>query len=298
MRINVKRRLMRQLKITERITRRDDESLERYMQDVSKEEMISHHEEADLSKRIKQGDKEALNKLVRANLRFVISVAKQYQNQGLPLQDLITEGNIGLIKAAQRFDETKGFKFISYAVWWIRQSIVQAITEHARIVRLPLNKISNISKVNKMMAKLEQDNERELDIHQIAEETGLSIEDVNNAILFSTRAVSLDASIPNSDNSDTTLLDLLCVSETNNVDKPLEYESLQKDLNRLLQTLPKREIEIINNIYGLNGMQPISLDEVAKKLNITKERVRQIRDKIITKLRYSQKSKLLKMYIA
>lgn len=287
---------MRQLRITAKITKRDDASLERYMQDVSKEEMISHYEEAELAKKIKQGDAEALNKLVKANLRFVISVAKQYQNQGLPLQDLITEGNIGLIKAAQRFDETKGFKFISYAVWWIRQSIIQAITEQARIVRLPLNKISNISKVNKIYSKLEQYAEREIDIQEIAEECGLSVEEVNTAIMFSTRSVSLDAPVSN-DNSDTTLLDLMYMDEDSKVDKALEYESLKKDLNRILKNLPEREYEIVNNIYGLNGAQALSLDEIAKKFNITKERVRQIKDRVIIKLRYFSKSKLLKMYI-
>jgi RNA polymerase primary sigma factor len=290
---------MRSLKITQRITRRDEASLERYLSEVSKEEMISYHEETELAKKIRQGDKEALNKLVRANLRFVISVAKQYQNQGLSLQDLITEGNIGLIKAAQRFDETKGFKFISYAVWWIRQSILQAIAEQSRIVRLPLNKIADISKVNKVVAKLEQEQERELDIVDIAEACDMSVEDVNAALMFTTRSASLDAPLSSSDDSGT-LADVLISEENINEmpDKELEKESLRQDIQRIIKTLPEREAEILSAAYGLNRNYPLSLDEIAKKFNISKERARQIKDKALMKLKMNNKTKVLKMYIA
>lgn len=288
---------MKQLKITPKITKREDVSLERYMAEVSKEEMITYHEEVELAKRIKQGDREALNKLVRANLRFVISVAKQYQNQGLPLQDLITEGNIGLIKAAQRFDETKGFKFISYAVWWIRQSILQAIAEHSRIVRLPLNRVSNISKVNRMISKIEQEEERDLTMYEIAEECGLSVDEVNEALMFNARTSSLDAPVVSSEDP-VTLLDLLAVEEIALPDVELEKESLKEDVSRVIQTLPEREAEILKAAYGLNGFQAMSLDEIAKKFNLTRERVRQIKDKAIMKLRYFSKNKILRMYIA
>lgn len=290
---------MRSLKITQRITQRDEASLERYMSEVSKEEMISYHEEVELAKRIRQGDKEALNKLVRANLRFVISVAKQYQNQGLPLQDLITEGNIGLIKAAQRFDETKGFKFISYAVWWIRQSILQAIAEQSRVVRLPLNKIADISRVNKTISKIEQDQERELDIAEIAEACDMSVEDINTALMFTQRTTSLDAPLSSSDDSGT-LIDILISEESTNEmpDKELEKESLKEDIQRIIKTLPEREAEILSAAYGLNRNYPLSLDEIAKKYKISKERARQIKDKALMKLKMSSKTKVLKMYIA
>lgn len=290
---------MRSLKITQRITQRDEASLERYMSELSKEEMISYHEEVELAKRIRQGDKEALNKLVRANLRFVISVAKQYQNQGLPLQDLITEGNIGLIKAAQRFDETKGFKFISYAVWWIRQSILQAIAEQSRVVRLPLNKIADISRVNKTISKIEQDQERELDIAEIAEACDMSVEDINTALMFTQRTTSLDAPLSSSDDSGT-LIDILISEESTNEmpDKELEKESLKEDIQRIIKTLPDREAEILSAAYGLNRNYPLSLDEIAKKYKISKERARQIKDKALMKLKMNTKTKVLKMYIA
>lgn len=289
---------MKQFRITQKITKRDETSIEKYLRDVSKQEMITYHEEVELAKKIKMGDEEALNKLVKANLRFVISVAKQYQNQGIPLQDLITEGNIGLIKAAQRFDETKGFKFISYAVWWIRQSILQAIAEHSRIVRLPLNRVSNISKVNKIISKIEQDKEKEVDIYEIAEACDMNIEDVKDAILFNNRAVSLDAPVSNSSES-TTLLDLIASDECYNYpDKELEKESLKQDLRRIIKSLSPREAEILTAAYGLDGGRELSLDELAQKFNISKERVRQIKDKAIMRLRCYPKNKLLKMYIA
>lgn len=267
------------------------------MMEVSKEEMITYHEEIELAKRIKNGDHKALDKLVRANLRFVISVAKQYQNMGIPLADLITEGNIGLIKAAQRFDETKGFKFISYAVWWIRQSILQAIAEQSRIVRLPSNRIATIAKVNKLISKLEQDEERDLDIHEIAEESDLSVEEVHEALMFNNRHSSLDAPVSTSDDS-ATLLDLIATNDHTAPDHVLEQESLKQDLQRLIQSLPEREAEILSDSYGLNGFYPLSLDEIAHKYQISKERVRQIRDKAIMKLKYFSKNKILRMYIA
>lgn len=288
---------MKQLKILPKITHRDEASLERYMSEVSKEEMITYHEEVELAKRIKQGDQEALNKLVRANLRFVISVAKQYQNQGLSLQDLITEGNIGLIKAAQRFDETKGFKFISYAVWWIRQSILQAIAEQSRIVRLPLNRISNISKVNRIVSKIEQEEERDLTIQEIADECELSVDEVNEALMFNYRTSSLDAPLTSSEDP-VTLLDLLSKDEGYRPDEELEKESLKKDIERVLKSLPEREAEILSAAYGLNGLYPLSLDEIAKKFNLTKERVRQIKDKAIMKLKCFSKNEILRSYIA
>lgn len=289
---------MKQLKITPKITKRDEASLERYLQEVSKQEMISYHEEVELAKRIKMGDTEALNKLVKANLRFVISVAKQYQNQGLPLQDLITEGNIGLIKAAQRFDETKGFKFISYAVWWIRQSILQAIAEQSRIVRLPLNRIAHISKVNKMISKIEQDLEKEMDEYEIAEACDMNVEDVKDALIFNARNASLDAPVSNSEDA-ATLLELLPENdESYNPEKELDKESLKKDLQRIIQTLPPRDAEILSEAYGLNGMFPLSLEELSKKYNLSRERVRQIKDKAIARLKCYSKNKLLKMYIA
>lgn len=288
---------MKSFKITQKITKRDEASLDRYLQEVSKQEMITYHEEVELAKRIKMGDSEALNKLVKANLRFVISVAKQYQNQGIPLQDLITEGNIGLIKAAQRFDETKGFKFISYAVWWIRQSILQAIAEQSRIVRLPLNRISHISKVNRVISKIEQENEREMDIHEIAIECDMSPEEVMEAMMFNVKYSSLDAPVSSSDDS-ATLLDLLSDEDNPSPDNLLDKESLKMDLQRVIKTLQPREAEVITAAYGLNGAPPLSLDELAKQFHLTKERVRQIKDKAILKLKYYSKNKILKPYIA
>jgi len=288
---------MRQLKILPKITKRDERSLEWYLNEVSKEELISHHEEAELARRIKMGDQEALDKLVRANLRFVISVAKQYQNMGLPLQDLITEGNIGLIKAAKRFDETKGFKFISYAVWWIRQSILQAIAEQSRIVRLPSNKVENINRVNKVLSKLEQKEEREVSIHEIAENSDLDVNEVNDAIMFNTKPASLDAPVSSSDDS-SSLLELIADENADSPDYQLEKESLKIDLERILKTLPSRDAEIVKAAYGINEIYPLSLDEIARRFNLTKERVRQIRDKSIMKLKYFHKSKILKPYIA
>ena len=288
---------MKHLKITPKITNQNNEiSIHHYLIEVSKEEMITYHEEIELAKRIKQGDHKALDKLVRANLRFVISVAKQYQNMGIPLADLITEGNIGLIKAAQRFDETKGFKFISYAVWWIRQSILQAIAEQSRIVRLPSNRIATITKVNKLISKLEQDEERNLDPYQIAEEADISVEEVQEAMIFNNGHIRLDTPLNASDTT-TTLLDLLPTNDSSPPDHTLEYESFKQDLQRILKTLPEREVEILNASYGLNGFYPLSLDEMAHKYQISKERIRQIRDKAIKKLKHLSKNKILKSYI-
>jgi RNA polymerase primary sigma factor len=288
---------MKQLKILPKITKRDERTLDWYFNEVSKEELITHHEEAELARRIKMGDSEALDKLVRANLRFVISVAKQYQNMGLPLQDLITEGNIGLIKAAQRFDETKGFKFISYAVWWIRQSILQAIAEQSRIVRLPSNKVDNITKVNRIISKLEQDEERELTIYEIAEHSELNIEEVKDALMFNVKSTSLDAPVSYSEDA-SSLVEFIADENTDLPDYHLEKESLREDLERILKTLPPRDAEIVKAAYGFNEIYPLSLDEIARRFNLTKERVRQIRDKAIMKLKYFNKSKILKPYIA
>lgn len=290
---------MKQLKITPKITKRDNGgSLDKYLNEVSKQEMITYHEEVELAKKIKMGDKEALAKLVKANLRFVISVAKQYQNQGIPLQDLITEGNIGLIKAAQRFDETKGFKFISYAVWWIRQSILQAIAEQSRIVRLPLNRIADISKVSKAISKMEQELEKEIDVYEIAEVCEMNVDEVIDAMMFNNRSASLDAPVSASEDA-LTLLDLLSLDEHSFYpEKYLEKESLKKDIERIIKTLPEREAEILTAAYGLNGLEALSLDELAKKFNLSKERVRQIKDKAIMRLRYYSKCNILKMHIA
>lgn len=287
---------MKPLKITPKITKRDGASLDRYMSEVNGEEMITPQEEVMLSERIKQGDTQALNKIVRANLRFVISIAKQYQNQGIALQDLISEGNIGLIKAAQRFDATKGFKFISYAVWWIRQSILQAIAEQARVVRIPSNKISNIAKVNKMISKMEQEMEREIDWHELANHCDMSVEEVHEALTFAYRSSSLDAPVSNADDS-SALIDFISNEELT-PDKLLEHDSLKMDLKRLIRTLEPRDAEILSDVYGLNHPYPLSLDEIAKKFNLSRERVRQIKDKALMRLRHHPDNKILKMYIA
>ncbi len=288
---------MRQLRISKQITQRDDGSLDKYLSDISKLEMITHHEEVELAKRIRQGDKVALDRLIRANLRFVVSVAKQYQNQGLPLQDLITEGNIGLIKAAERFDETRGFKFISYAVWWIRQSILQALAEQARIVRLPLNRIANIAKVNRIISQLEQSEERDLTPNEIASEAGLTIEEVNSSLMYRAKYSSLDAPVSSGDDT-VSLLDLLKDDTSDVPEKTLLYESLKKDIQRVVATLPEREGEVLKYAFGLDGKYPLSLEEIGVKMNLTKERVRQIKDKALQKLKFSEKNKVLKSYIA
>ncbi|MFM9057136.1 MAG: RNA polymerase sigma factor RpoD/SigA [Bacteroidota bacterium] len=267
---------MRQLKITQSITNRESASLEKYLQDIGKEEMVTPQEEVELARRIKQGDHLALDKLTRANLRFVVSVAKQYQNQGMTLSDLINEGNLGLIKAAQRFDETKGFKFISYAVWWIRQSILQAIAEQSRMVRLPLNQIGALNKVKKVLVRLEQQYGREPSAEEIAEVVDLSYNQVKDVLTINHRPVSMDAPFDNNDENNG-LLDVLANEEIPSTDSGLIDESLTNDINRSLSILSKREAEVIRMFYGIGTKISLSLDEIAIELQLTRERVRQIK---------------------
>lgn len=289
---------MRQLKISKQVTNRESISLEKYLSDISRIGMISSEEEIELTQKIKQGDEQALEKLTKANLRFVVSVAKQYQNQGLTLSDLINEGNIGLIKAAQRFDETRGFKFISYAVWWIRQSIMQAIAEHARIVRLPLNKISGISKVNKTFSKLEQQFEREPSFEELADSLEITLSDVTESFRISGRHSSMDAPL-SSDEESNSMLDVYMDDEiVYSPDTNIIKESLQNEIERSLSTLSYREAEIIRLFYGINYKSPISLEEIGERFELTRERVRQLRDKGIKKLKHTSKSKLLKPYLS
>jgi RNA polymerase primary sigma factor len=285
---------MRQLKITKSITNRDSSSLEKYLQEVGKEELLTPDEEVELAQRIKKGDKAALEKLTRANLRFVISVAKQYQFQGLSLPDLINEGNLGLIKAAERFDETKGFKFISYAVWWIRQSILQAIAEQSRVVRLPLNKVGSINKLHKAYSKLEQENDRTPTSEELAEMVDLPKEKVEKTLQLSGKPLSMDA--PFDDDEDGSLLDVMENSDAPDADGTLMNESLSREIERTLSVLPEKEKAVIKYFFGL-GVQEMSLEEIGQKLNLTRERVRQIKEKGIRRLRHSSKNKLLKKYL-
>jgi RNA polymerase primary sigma factor len=285
---------MRQLKITKSITKRESTSIDKYLQEISKEELITADEEAKLSSRIKKGDKEALERLIKANLRFVVSVAKQYQNQGLSLSDLINEGNLGLIKAAEKFDETKGFKFISYAVWWIRQSIVQAIAEHSRIIRLPLNQIGALNKINRAFEDFEQKYQRPPSDKELAESLELPENKVIMTLQASGRHKSVDA--PFSNDEEGTLLDILESNEATRADMELLKESLRKEIERALSTLSDREKDIIRYSFGIN-CQEISLEEIAEKFNLTRERVRQIKEKGIRKLRQTSRSKLLKKYL-
>lgn len=287
---------MRQLKITQSITNRESPSLEKYLQDIGKEEMVTPQEEVELARRIKQGDHLALDKLTRANLRFVVSVAKQYQNQGMTLSDLINEGNLGLIKAAQRFDETKGFKFISYAVWWIRQSILQAIAEQSRMVRLPLNQIGALNKVKKVLVRLEQQYGREPSAEEIAEVVDLSYNQVKDVLTINHRPVSMDAPFDNNDENNS-LLDVLANEEIPSTDSGLLDESLTNDINRSLSILSKREAEVIRMFYGIGTKISLSLDEIAIELQLTRERVRQIKESGLRKLKHSTRNKLLKSYL-
>lgn len=287
---------MRQLKITRSITNRDYTSLDDYLQEIGREELITPDEEVKLAQRIKQGDEAARNKLVKANLRFVVSVAKQYQNQGLSLQDLINEGNIGLIKAAERFDETRGFKFISYAVWWIRQSILQAIAEQSRIVRLPLNQIGSINKISKETARLEQELERMPSVEEIADLIEIPENKVAESIRISGKHVSVDA--PISADEDATMLDLFTPSDTPSTDQALIQESLAKEIQRALSSLTKKERDIINMYYGIGYSHPYSLDEIADKYKLTRERVRQIKEKAIKRLKNGNRSKNLRTYLS
>ncbi len=287
---------MRQLKITKSITNRESQSLEKYLQEIGKVDLLTPEEEVDLAKRIKQGDQIALEKLTKANLRFVVSVAKQYQNQGLSLSDLINEGNLGLIKAAQRFDETRGFKFISYAVWWIRQSILQALAEQSRIVRLPLNKVGSLNKINKAFSQLEQTFEREPSSEELAEQLEINAEEVETTLSVAARHVSMDA--PFVEGEDNSLLDVLANTATPGTDSALEYkESLRREIDRSLGTLTERQCDVIKLYYGIGVEHPMSLEDIGEKFGLTRERVRQIKDKAINKLRGANRSKLLKNYL-
>ena len=286
---------MRQLKITKSITNRESASLDKYLQEIGKEELITVEEEVDLAQKIRKGDREALEKLTRANLRFVVSVSKQYQNQGLSLPDLINEGNLGLIKAAQRFDETRGFKFISYAVWWIRQSILQALAEQARIVRLPLNKIGSINKINKTFSRLEQEFEREPSADEIAIALDMVPKEVKEYLKSSGKHVSMDAPLAPDEDSD--MYDVFVTDEITLPDKQLINESLKKEIDRILTTLSPREADIVRMYYGLNGKHPHTLEEIGEQFDLTRERVRQIKEKAIRRLKHTSKSKLLKKYL-
>lgn len=286
---------MRQLKITKQVTNRETASLDKYLQEIGKVELITADEEVALAQRIKLGDQSALEKLTKANLRFVVSVSKQYQNQGLSLPDLINEGNLGLIKAAQRFDETRGFKFISYAVWWIRQSILQALAEQSRIVRLPLNKIGSINKINKAYAQLEQLFEREPNADEIAHLLEISENEVKESMKNSGRHVSMDA--PLVQDEDNTMYDVLKSEENTTPDTGLLYESLRKEIERAVSTLTQREADVIRLYFGLNGSHPMTLEEIGEKFDLTRERVRQIKEKAIRRLKHTSRSKILKTYL-
>ena len=285
---------MRQLKITKSITNRESASLEKYLQEISKEEMISAEEEVELAQLIKKGDKKALERLTRANLRFVVSVAKQYQNQGLSLPDLINEGNLGLLKAAERFDETRGFKFISYAVWWIRQSILQAISEQSRIVRLPLNQVGSVNKINREISKFEQENERRPSVHEIADHIDLPQEKIDDAMNITGHHLSVDA--PFSDAEDSSLLDVLVNEDIPPTDIFLVDESLRSEIQAALGVLNERERTVIEASYGI-GTPELTLEEIGEKYGLSRERVRQIKEKAIRKLRTCTKNKILKTYL-
>ena len=285
---------MRQLKITKSITNPESASHDKYLQEIAKEDLITVEEEVELAQRIKKGDQEALEKLTKANLRFVVSVAKQYQNQGLSLPDLINEGNLGLIKAAEKFDETRGFKFISYAVWWIRQSILQALAEQSRIVRLPLNQVGSLNKINKAFARFEQENERTPSPEELANVLDIPKEKVSDTLRVSGRHVSVDA--PFSDGEDNNLLDVLVNTDSPNADRGLINESLSTEVERALATLTDRERDIIRYFFGI-GCPEMTLEEIGEKFGLTRERVRQIKEKAIRRLRHSSRNKFLKSYL-
>ena len=287
---------MRQLKITKQVTNRDTISLDKYLQEISKVDLITAEEEVELAQRIRQGDEKALEKLTKANLRFVVSLAKQYQNQGLSLPDLINEGNLGLIKAAKRFDETKGFKFISYAVWWIRQSILQALSEQARIIRLPLNKIGSINRLNKAFAELEQRYEREPTIEELATFLEIKPSEIKDTLRNNTRPLSVDAPLSEDEDSNN-LLDVLDKNDIPRPDSRLINESLVHEVERALSTLSYREAAIIKMYYGIAGFPQMTLEEIGEQLELTRERVRQIKEKAIRRLKHSSRSKLLKAYL-
>ncbi|MDY0779850.1 RNA polymerase sigma factor RpoD/SigA [Tenacibaculum sp. IB213877] len=287
---------MRQLKITKQVTNRETKSLDKYLQDIGKIDLITVDEEVELTQRIRKGDQQALDKLVGANLRFVVSVAKQYQNQGLKLSDLINEGNIGLVKAAKRFDETRGFKFISYAVWWIRQSILQALSEQARVVRLPLNKIGSINKINKAAARLEQDNERMPTAEEIASVLDMTVTDVKQSMKNAGRHLSMDAPLRDGETT-SNLYDVLNTGQSPKPDNELINESLQIEIDRTLETLPPREADVVKLYYGLGNTTAMSLTEIGEIFDLTRERVRQIKEKAIRRLKHRSKVKVLKSYL-
>lgn len=285
---------MRQLKISKSFTNRESASLDKYLQEIGHEELLSVEEEVELAQKIKKGDRRALERLTRANLRFVVSVAKQYQNQGLSLPDLINEGNVGLIKAAEKFDETRGFKFISYAVWWIRQSILQAIAEQSRIVRLPLNQVGSVNKINRELNKFEQEHERRPSVNEIADRIDLPEEKVEEAMKANNRHVSMDA--PFADGEDNSLLDVLADNNMPMADKALVQESLRKEIDRAIDLLNDREQKVVRAFFGI-GSPEMTLEEIGDKYNLTRERVRQIKEKAIRRLRHNTKNKLLKTYL-
>lgn len=287
---------MRQLKITKQVTNRETASLDKYLQEIGRVELITAEEEVELARKIKQGDHRALEKLTKANLRFVVSVSKQYQNQGLSLPDLINEGNLGLIKAAQRFDETRGFKFISYAVWWIRQSILQALAEQARIVRLPLNKIGSINKINKTFSKLEQEFEREPSAEELAVAMDMAPEDIRETIKNNGRHVSMDAPLTTNDEGGN-MYDVMIEDDSPSPEGELLKESLRREIERALSTLTTREADVVRLYFGLNGQQPLTLEEIGEKFELTRERVRQIKEKAVRRLKHTSRSKLLRTYL-
>jgi RNA polymerase primary sigma factor len=289
--------MMRQLKISKQVTNRETASLDKYLQEIGRVDLINAEEEVDLARKIKQNDQAALGKLVNANLRFVVSVSKQYQNQGLSLPDLINEGNLGLIKAAQRFDETRGFKFISYAVWWIRQSILQALAEQSRIVRLPLNKIGSINKINKTFARLEQEYEREPSADEIAAALELSPEDIKEALRNTGRHVSMDAPLATGDENTSNMYDVMQSEDTPSPEGTLISESLRKEIERALSTLTAREADVVRLYFGLNGEHALTLEEIGERFDLTRERVRQIKEKAIRRLKHTSRSRLLKTYL-
>lgn len=285
---------MRQLKISKSITNRESASLDKYLQEIGHEELLTTDQEVELAQRIRKGDKRALERLTKANLRFVVSVAKQYQNQGLSLPDLINEGNVGLIKAAEKFDETRGFKFISYAVWWIRQSILQAIAEQSRLVRLPLNQVGSVNKITRELNKFEQEHERKPSVDEIAERVDLPEDKIADAMKANSRHVSMDA--PIADGEDSSMIDFLS-GDSSNTDRELAIESLKAEVSRILKLLTDKEQKVLRAFFGIDGSPEMTLDEIGEKYNLTRERVRQIKEKALRRLRRNTKNKLLKSYL-
>lgn len=288
---------MRQLKITKQVTNRETASLDKYLQEIGRVDLITADEEVELARKIQGGDKAALERLTKANLRFVVSVAKQYQNQGLSLPDLINEGNVGLIKAAKRFDEKRGFKFISYAVWWIRQSILQALAEQARIVRLPLNKIGTINKINRAFSELEQQLERPPSAEELAEFLDVSVNDVRQSVQNTGRHISMDAPLIDGDESSSSMYDVLPNDGMPTPERNLMLDSLRKEIERSLSTLTLREGDVVRLYFGLNGLQPLTLEEIGERFDLTRERVRQIKEKAVRRLKHTSRSRMLKTYL-